>query len=663
MELKIFCGKKFFNIAPSTDKQVKKGERFACPNDCPNMGQCSVMKDGGFFLVKSANPTREKENLIPCYFSEGEQAWMIGEEPTQSVSEAVTPNDYGADLGEIGDGLEFGLGDDTSEIKACETESDFSAFGVPYDDSEEDTEAVSFSSMSMDGNFFQTLNRAQAIRGTDDEGIKVNDIFINVPQRDFIQIETTIYSNNFRKYKRAEGLRRALSNIFYHWRTGIVFDGPKQLTNEFKWLLLNVQDCLDESGKKLVFDILEDEDLSIDQKFFYIFYCVVYKKNTEIHFYYKDSNTNGLLTPIFNDRIGFAKAMCGKEPRDELVRRLYKSHQREILHYLGYLKYEDIVGDMDCGERIEQKEKELFHDLVMELSREMGQIAYFEREANEILVSNFGSAGEFCERMQTPAPLSDMRAKSKFLKSFKIDSLHRIGPYREGEEVLYKEISFDSDDAVKPKNVVYDIIGLKQQSRYLTEYGYYISLLREYARIFNPARMILPGGVVLTRDNFFGDIKKITGDAVMCAFIEGEDAKRAVGRGCFVKNLIDNKVIEVYVKANQNNQLEDILKLLDMVINANGNKAMPTEILKRYLELYGSEAMFIINSRVCTINSYVNSLLENSVTAMMDEIHKNPIIKAYIALEKEKCANGIKAVKDNMKKMEDLAKKEWQDRK
>jgi len=708
MEKLIYCEKRGFDVLPSTDRQIQKNDRFACPVDCYKREFCSVTKEGGVFIVKSAYPSRNKENLIPCYFSDSEQMWKFGEASAQIETEKDTANETVVDLEAIGDGLETGLGEDPRSIKACdndteaspcdtncdvnsqglgapvsafdddgeETSSAVSPFGgnnqgigapvSAFDDDGEETSSVvsSSGSMSFNGSFKDNLKKAKALRGTDDKGIKVNEVFLNVPSRDFIQIGATIYSNNFKRYKYAKGLKHALSNIFYHWRTRFVFSGPKQLTNEFKWLLLNVTGCLNEEGKNLISEILEDNTLnSIDQKFFYIFYSVVYKNNKEIHFYYKDNDSNSLLTPFFSNRMEFAQALCGKTLRDEAVRRLYKTNQREVLHYLGYLDYEDTIGVADVGEKIIQKENQLFHDLVIELSREMGQVSYIEKEANDIVVSNFGSVKEFCEKMRLSAPLDVMRKMCRFLQKFKIDASYNVGIYMKGEDVEFKEISFDDSCWKKPQNVVFEIMGLQQQSKHLTEYGYYISLLKEYVRVFNPAKLILPGNIILTRDNFFGDIKRIVKDAVMYTFKDGGLARIAVGKGCFVKNLIDNEVIKKYVDANQNNQLDDILALLKDVVDADGAGEMPEKILRKYLEIYKHEATFVFDTQPQTINNYVSSLFENSPDHVINEIQRQSIVKAYIEIEKDKCANAIGKVKEKIKTLENMAKNGWQDKK
>ena len=94
---------------------------------------------------------------------------------------------------------------------------------------------------------------------------------------------------------------------------------------------------------------------------------------------------------------------------------------------------------------LSQKEKELFHDLVIDLARERNQVLFIERDAEKISVRNFGTVIEFCEKMKTPTDLDEMSEKCTFLKNFKIDSSYNVGVYRKNEKSSFEQISFDNE--------------------------------------------------------------------------------------------------------------------------------------------------------------------------------------------------------------------------
>lgn len=646
----VHCGTKFYYVDQDETNPPENGDRFECPNNCPYRNRVSCQKLGGSFnIIKTAKTDKTVDsasNIIPYYYSFEKKMWVVGKKQEKNEDSTFLDSEllFGGSNAENSN-------DDLSEDGLIDIFND-----APQ------------SSDSKKNDLLRGFQQFKKSTPKDSEQnvlclIDKEDIFANILcDRDFFQIGTTIYSDNFRKYRNSKPLKLALADIFYHWRTGLVFNNKNsnQLTNEFKWLLVNSQgknQGLSAEDKDIIAHILEDKLLNIDQKFFYIFYCVVNKKNSEIGFYYKSNITGEILTEYFRTKAKFAQAIFSSDMSGDAVKKLLEKNQRELLHFLGYLKYEENMDNEQIGEKIIQKEKELLHDLVIEIARDHNQVVYIERETDKISIYNFGTVINFCENMQHPTELHEMRAKCKFLKKFKIDSKYNVGIYRKNEELTFEEICFDNAKYKKPSNEVYDLLGFKNSSIHLTEYGCYISLLKEYIRVFNPKVVNLPNDIVLRRDDFFKNIKEITRETVMYSLAKekNEYSKKAIIIGCFVKNLIDNNVLDKFIKATQNNNLENIIELLGMVTENKKAK----DVIKKYIDTYKDEATFIIDSYEDTIGEHIDNLSIHSVRDVLNMLENDNILKTYMEIQFDNHKSEISKIRDEIKKLEAKAMNDW----
>lgn len=403
-------------------------------------------------------------------------------------------------------------------------------------------------------------------------------------------------------------LKDALAEIFRYWDTGLVFKNKFELTDSFIWLLVKT---VDNVNKRDVDKILSDENYSLSQKFFYLFYDVVFKRTPPRGFYWCDEPFSmNPISPWFTDRHNFMEHFCGKGQGGARFREFYAKRQAEIVHYLH------------CSD-----EGKLFEDLTVTLARDNNEIVWID-EQNGYVPLRFGTVSEFITNMYTPTDLSNMKNMCAFLQRFRVT---RACVLRRAD--VREKFEPPVDGGQREKNFTFAALGLKASSWHASEYDYYCALLREYVSAFAPAEINI-NGLRLTTANFYGEVERVVRNFCQGYFVKADDYENReyAGQAFLLKSLCDRGVLKPFVNGCENSKISVLLELIE---NPNAEE---------YLRHVSNPVLRIDNKSV-TAAEYVDGILDDALPTICGRLGSDEIVKAFFAVS----LNGYRA--DDLNKM------------
>lgn len=367
-----------------------------------------------------------------------------------------------------------------------------------------------------------------------------------------ISVRRNVFSNDptvRRSIPMSRPLGSAMKEIFQYWDTSAVFENDTTLKDDFIWLMLSGSKGTP-IYKNEVDHILNNKAYNRSQKFFHIFYDVVYKNDHPDGFYWCD------------DDAAYQPVMPRFKNRDEFISylfrdggsgfRFYKSRRDEVLSFLGV-----------------DSEEEFFAELTCDYAENAGEIIWIDSTGNGN-IRNFGSKDRFIRMMHTPSDPELMQDMIEFLKNYTISA--------KGVAPRPSDIPFECVDGGKctSEKQVLSVAGISGDNL-VRNYSLYLSLLREYIKSFSP-REIRIGQLNFTSAEYASEAEDYIIGYCKERMIyseggESADARRKKNQALLAANLFETGVLTSFGRINDDG-LADCIKLLYKVAAANGDVNM-----------------------------------------------------------------------------------------
>ena len=558
---------------------AKNGDVFKCPKNCVyKKYACKNITEFTVCLEQSFRTQSDADVLKHSVYTDEEIIEMTGGRPVGEAHTVPTPSVQAEQL--------------------CATTAE-----VAEEVGEKDTATPRPDSTPQDRSPVATANKYQIARGSERAAapsprVKESEALCPIRQYDRIVIKNKVYSNNVevRKSLSAKPLREALTEIFYCWETKYVFRNERELRDDFVWLVTETSDRRIEKSE--VQEILENSRYSRSQKFFYLFYDVIYKHNPPTRFYWCDDAFSFYsVKPEFEDRQNFIARYCGEGAEGEVFRKKYQIRKREMLHYLN----------------VENEEK-FFDEMTFEFASRQGEIVCIDKERNYTPV-RLGKIDDFIENMKEPSSPDKMADMISFLKKYRVSDMGVV--LRNPNYPLVKSERGD----LKESDDIYSVLPLKSSSHYSTEYDNYVTLLREYVREFNPSEIKI-GQLIFTKANYSTEIKRIVGEYCSARLGATSDlvVKERGSRASLVKSLYERDILCNFVCENSR-YIDRLMKLVDM--------PTPSE----YYELFDNPT-FLIGNKEKTVREYIEEIMREDVYTVCGEFRKDERINEYFKYKK-----------------------------
>lgn len=537
-----------------------KGETVACPSACPYKNSSGCSKTTEFKVVFSQQFEDEKraELYKPARYSpkESEELWNI----TTTVGSATEPP---VDSEKSNDRVSEKNESEHITSSPSETAKKYGSFGSSKRTQQDDA-----------------VQKA-------DEALKATKSY------DRFDIGGVLYSDDetVRHDFQALSLKCAVREIFSHWNTKSVFRNG-ELRDDFVWLIVTV------SGfpiqKTEVQKILNNSDYSLSQKFFYLFYDVIYKRSQPNGFYWYDKLSLEPLIAKFTDKRDFTEKYCDTGTQGESFRSFYQSRKKEILHYLNI-----------------ENEIKFFEEMPFDFADSCGEIVWIDRNKGYLPV-RLGKIDVFIKSMREPTELSTMQNMISFLEKYRIttrDGLVLRGPEHVFERSVKGNLQEDSS--------MYNVISLASSANYASEYDCYVTLLREYVKVFSPEKVGI-GTLTFTKANYPNEIKKIALDFCKALFGQVSDKLMDEKRGCawLTKSIYERKILCTF-KCENESYIDEIMDLI----------SDPT--LEKYFTLF-STPIFQIGENDYDIHNYIDDrYMDEDVYTICGSFREDKIIREY----------------------------------
>ena len=396
-------------------------------------------------------------------------------------------------------------------------------------------------------------------------------------------------------------ISRAIMQIYLYWDICFAFTQDSSwLSDNFIWLItsFNHKQISYESVER----IMHNSNYTPSQKFFYIFHDVVYKVGAPKGFYWSDNRLEiQQLTAKFTDKNDFITKYCGNGIENEAFRNFFRAHSREILHYLKCDSIEKLFEDMP--------------------------LIYFQRKCEIILMdssnnytpSNLGGIEEFKRNMLRPSALNIMQRMIRFLEKYVVSDVGVSKRDIATDQFIMSNNILPDGRLIEEDDSLYDIAGLKTPSVYATEYNAYMTLIREYMRVFMPREIIL-GDLKFTRSGYSEEIKKIVFEYCEAHFgqVDFATEDRLKKRALFAKSIYERGILIGYHCENAI-QIETYLGLL--------TESRLT--LKNYYETF-QMPKFRIGRSELTMHGYIRKIIvDRSVYTTCSELSNDERVTSY----------------------------------
>ena len=418
------------------------------------------------------------------------------------------------------------------------------------------------------------------------------------PQRtyDSFQCRYGVYSDdvNIRMQRNAQPLRNALMTIFLRWETQLVFATSTTLKDEFVWLLTETSQ---RSFTKSEIDaILLNDAYGISEKFFYLFYDIIFRYDPIRGFYWCDRPIAPTqLTAYFKDRQDFVIKYCSVDTRGEQFRKFYQLRKKEILHFLG------------CD-----SEERLFEDMTLLISRDRRRVVLIDQYDGYNPI-DLGTVTEFISNMQHPTDLPNMEKMVAFLRKYQ---LRRNGVIerRVANEPLQEFSRGDLTEDVS----MYDTLSLGSTTRCATEYDRFVTLLHEYVITFNPSEVKI-GDITFTRRHFSAEIEEIVQNLCKTEFgreVSPDAKKHAKGLAWLAKSIYERGILSTFTVEN-GAVIDALMQLI----------AQPTQ--ERYLALFGENAVIQVGNEDLSVRKYIAQLMEDDIFTICGRFSQDETAVAF----------------------------------
>lgn len=325
-----------------------------------------------------------------------------------------------------------------------------------------------------------------------------------------------------------------------------VFDGTK-IKERFLWLL----DCTLSNEKRARADqILQNESLDRNEKFFLLFYCAIFFDKAK-PLYWANTFTPK-LQPTYIDKADFYKKVAESGDGG-----FYDRHTKLALLWLRRIDF----FDWEDENRVQEETRRIQEDVAKDPSLDL--IVFWSEQS---LCGKFvclGSKDEFVRNLaSSDKSQEELEYTAEFLSRY--DILQQGGRYRvaarpaaDTERIIDVAREDVNDDVMQ---------ALFPSGRSLTKLGLYLYILKRYGEIFRPCEVRV-GPIVFGEGLYTEQIQQSVLD--VCAYFYGdaaeENEKKEAYRNALLAKLLYNKSILFAQSARQARSEDYMKKLLSLV--------------------------------------------------------------------------------------------------
>lgn len=326
----------------------------------------------------------------------------------------------------------------------------------------------------------------------------------------------------------------AIRYVFQHWYVSRVFEEDGKTYRENFLYLLKLQRFQEKEEELRA--IAEDVKLSVNGKFFKLFYEVIYKNQLNAFFFSEKESPFVRLSARFLDRSDFYKKLITANDPEAFLRSFEPCFD-ELISFLSAGKVKD--GQREWVKR----------HIPLSVAEITGQIIFVDETDGKFTVTNLGRIRDFVNNLTKPVSIEEMRMKYKFLQAFSITLNYKLTVRTTALELSSKVRSEDDG--------IYELLGLRDisSSQCATAYNYYVTLAREYVDVFHPTRLELNGHVFFFQ-NFYAQVLETVVSACM-HLTEGAGYRQNVDVKKFylVKSLFERGVFDYFEKGCETDKL------------------------------------------------------------------------------------------------------------
>lgn len=345
-------------------------------------------------------------------------------------------------------------------------------------------------------------------------------------------------------YEGSSGVRRsagnsqaALRHIFNHWYVSRVFCEDERTLREDFLGLLKLRGF--GSAEEQIRAIVEDATLDVNHKFFRLFNQVIYKNRINGFYWHEgDSPLRRIVPRLLNVSDFYDRLASAADPTAFLSG--FDSCMDELITFLR-------GGESGADNR------EWFMNTVPRLVAEKQNRACCVRQriGGGMELINLGSIREFVSTMPSPAPLARLEERIAFLERFEVTESYRVRLRTEPLQISQRQGMEDDS--------VYDAVGLTrfETSQCATAYNKYVTLLKEYIRVFRPETLTV-GAYRFTARSFYTEVMDVI--AIAGAHLSEADAADSADSIGFylVKSLFARGVFDYYEMLCETEKLETL---------------------------------------------------------------------------------------------------------
>lgn len=447
--------------------------------------------------------------------------------------------------------------------------------------------------------------------------------------------ETPVYLKPRRSYtgvvlggRRFVNAQIALKHILTHFNTFFAFTDATTLNDQFVWLMSEYKPQIRTED---VDAILKNPEFTVPQKFFYLYYKVIFDPHYMPMYWYDIKSASGRgfsidqLYPLFSTD-DFAERYAHG---DAEFMRFFETHSAEIVFYLGEL-----------GENAD----EIFEHITLTHAKEKRRILFFRRDgALGHRPADLGTVDEFVENMVKCRDFEKTGLMVEFLRRFFITARKDV-VLRDGRHPL-KEEAADGKMWNEEDSRVYSILGFSSASRYGQGLVLFCTLLREYMTVFEPDEVAISSELRFTKRNYSRELLKLVFEACSRRF-SGLESDAQEGCCRVAKSLFFRGVIPYTVENRQT--IEKAFSLLD--------DDSPAAYFKLYMELADrfGDRLLIGPSKAERVEEFIGRRLEErlpqeSLSAICGFLSGDMIVSAYA----EVFTDGYPAAEREVREMED----------
>ena len=395
----------------------------------------------------------------------------------------------------------------------------------------------------------------------------------------------------------------ALRHIFRHWYISRVFsEDGKSYREEFLYLLKLRGFAKKEKELR---DLIDDSTLTVNRKFFRLFYNIIYK-NSIVGFYWNDEDSPlRQIDPRFVSPKDFYKKM------GELT--------DPTAFLAGYADcFEELIFFLRSGSDADGESARAWFmsNFTLTMAEETGCVYSVTERGGRTVVTPLGRLSEFVRHFADPAPLEVMEARIGLLERFSVTRSGSLLPRT--APLVMSRASKTEDDSV------YSLTGIASfaASQAATAYNCYMTLLSEYVESFRPDSITV-GDVTFTRRNFFREITEAV--VAACAHLTehnrrySDDEKRLH----LIRSLFARGIFRDFERGCEADRLQELrAAFIDR----------DTVDLATYFA-YDTEHRLLIDGTLTDVDGYVRSITAQGVAYICGRARKggDTVLEAYFA--------------------------------